>query len=430
MQNTFVVVGLQWGDEGKGKIIDLLAPKADMVVRFQGGNNAGHTVIINNNKFVLHLLPSGVLNSNITCVIASGVVVDLQVLLTEISNLEAKNINTNKILISNRANLIMPYHIKLDALQEEALGDNKIGTTKRGIGPCYADKYSRLGIRVADLLDEEVFASKLKQNLEIKNAMFTKLYNSNALDFNEIYTNYVNMAKQIKHRVVDSTQLVNQYVDDGKKVLFEGAQAAMLDIDFGTYPFVTSSNPIAGAITTGVGIACSKINNVFGVSKAYTTRVGSGPFVTELNNTTGDYITEKGNEYGSTTKRKRRCGWLDLVVLKYAIMLNGVNNLIITKLDVLADLPEIKVCIGYEINGVVSTEMPAIANYLQHAKPVYKTFKGFTDISNIRDYNDLPQPAKDYILFIKHFLKVDIAMVSVGPERNQNIIINSKAIQI
>ncbi|MGV3278027.1 adenylosuccinate synthase [Rickettsiales bacterium LUAb2] len=416
------VLGLQFGDEGKGKIIDVLAKKVNYVTRFQGGNNAGHTLVVNNNKFVLHLLPSGVLYDHVKCIIGNGVVVDLKVLIAEIDLLKSKGVNTDNIFISDRAHLIMPYHIILDAMQEESMGENKIGTTKRGIGPCYVDKYARVGIRVGDLLDLESFKARLEYNIVEKNKVLTKIYNQPELDFNEIYQQFIEFAKIIKHRIIDSVVEVNNAINNKQNILCEGAQAAMLDIDFGSYPFVTSSNPIAGAISTGLGVAPSKIDKIIGVSKAYCTRVGEGKFITELQDETGDHLVNVGREFGSTTGRKRRCGWLDLVALKYANILNGTNYLVITKLDVLTGLKEINLCIGYELDGNKISYVPAGNNQLQKVKPIYKTFKGWNeDISNCKSFNDLPTVCKEYINYIQDYLGIDVAMISVGPDREQNI---------
>lgn len=418
----YVVVGTQWGDEGKGKIIDVLGHKADYVVRFQGGNNAGHTVVVNGEKFILHLLPSGMLHGQGKCIIGPGVVIDPKVLLKELDTLEAKGAKIDHLFISDRAHLIMPYHIQLDILKEEKSGDNKIGTTKRGIGPCYADKFSRVGIRVTDFLDMEIFAKKLKFNLEEKNELFSKIYNAPEMDFETIFNEYKGYAERLKHRVIDSVPEINSALDNNKFVLFEGAQAMMLDINYGTYPYVTSSSPTSGGVTVGVGISPKKIDRVIGVMKAYTTRVGEGPFITELNNELGEKIRKIGGEYGATTGRPRRCGWLDLVVGKYAVDINGLTDVVITKIDVLSGLETIKICTGYEINGKVYTSVPASTEKLAYAKPVYEELPGWTeDISNMKNYEELPENCKKYLKRVEEFLGCQITVVSVGPDRTQNI---------
>lgn len=418
----YVVVGTQWGDEGKGKIIDVLGHKADYVVRFQGGNNAGHTVVVNGEKFILHLLPSGMLHGQGKCIIGPGVVIDPKVLLKELDTLEAKGAKIDHLFISDRAHLIMPYHIQLDILKEEKSGDNKIGTTKRGIGPCYADKFSRVGIRVTDFLDMEIFAKKLKFNLEEKNELFSKIYNAPEMDFETIFNEYKGYAERLKHRVIDSVPEINSALDNNKFVLFEGAQAMMLDINYGTYPYVTSSSPTSGGVTVGTGISPKKIDRVIGVMKAYTTRVGEGPFITELNNELGEKIRKIGGEYGATTGRPRRCGWLDLVVGKYAVDINGLTDVVITKIDVLSGLETIKICTGYKINGKVYTSVPASTEKLVYAKPVYEELPGWTeDISNMKNYEELPENCKKYLKRIEEFLGCQITVVSVGPDRTQNI---------
>ena len=421
----YVVVGTQWGDEGKGKIIDVLAHKADYVVRFQGGNNAGHTVVVNGEKFILHLLPSGMLHGNGKCIIGPGVVVDPKVLIKELKTLEEKGAKIDHLYISNRAHLIMPYHIKLDEVKENARGKSKIGTTKRGIGPCYSDKIARCGIRMVDFLNMEAFAEKLRVNLEEKNAMFTKIYGEEALDYDTILNEYKAYAEELKHRIIDSVPEVNKALDENKFVLFEGAQAMMLDIDYGTYPYVTSSSPTAGGVTTGAGVGPRKIDKIIGVMKAYTTRVGEGPFVTELNNELGETLRTTGGEYGATTGRPRRCGWLDVVVGKYAVAINGLTDVVMTKIDVLSGHETLKICTGYEIEGEVFDTPPASIERLEKAKPVYIEVPGWTeDISAIRNYDELPSNCKAYIKKVEELIGAPISMVSVGPDREQNIFIN------
>jgi adenylosuccinate synthase len=419
---SIVILGTQWGDEGKGKLVDVIANRANMVVRFQGGNNAGHTLVIGEEKFVFHLLPSGVLYDKSKCIIASGVVIDLSVLLKEISLLEQGGRSSKHIFISSKAHLIMPYHIMLDKLQEGS--ENKIGTTQRGIGPTYADKIARFGIRVCDLLDFESFKEKLKINLEQKNQIFTKIYNTKPLDFNEIVKEFKELKEKIQQRVIDSANIINQALNNNELVIFEGAQASQLDIDFGTYPYVTSSSPSVAGVISGSGISHKHINKVVGIVKAYSTRVGNGPFITELNDEIGEKIRKTGNEYGSTTGRPRRCGYLDLVVVKDSIIKNGIDNLVITKLDVLSSLDEIKICVGYKLNNQNIDYIPNTNNEFKNTQPIYETLKGWqSDITNITNFNELPAQAKQYINFIQSYLKTDIALVSVGPKRSQNIIL-------
>lgn len=421
----YVVVGAQWGDEGKGKIVDVLGEKADYVVRFQGGNNAGHTIVVNGEKSILHLLPSGVLHKNAVCIIGPGVVVDPFVLLEEIDVLEKKGVSSSHIYISDRAHLIMPYHIKLDELQEERLAGNKIGTTKRGIGPCYADKYTRIGLRVGDLIDFESFKTKLKSTLSIKNDQITKLYNELPFDYDEMTAQFKEIREKLLPRMMDSLSVVNEALDQDKMVLFEGAQAAMLDINYGTYPYVTSSSPTSAGVCAGAGISPKKLDKIIGVVKAYSTRVGEGPFVTELFDEEGEKLREIGHEYGATTGRPRRCGWLDLNVVKHAARINGLTDLVITKIDVLSEFEEIKVCTGYEIDGQIYDTIPASVEMVAKAKAVYEIFPGWQcDITGIRTYEELPENCKAYIKRIEVFTNTRISLVSVGPDRENNILIN------
>lgn len=421
----YVVVGAQWGDEGKGKIVDVLGEKADYVVRFQGGNNAGHTIVVNGEKSILHLLPSGVLHKNAICIIGPGVVVDPFVLLEEIDVLEKKGLSSSHIYISDRAHLIMPYHIKLDELQEERLAGNKIGTTKRGIGPCYADKYTRIGLRVGDLIDFESFKDKLKSTLSIKNDQITKLYNEEPFDYDEMTAQFKEIREKLLPRMMDSLSVVNEALDQNKMVLFEGAQAAMLDINYGTYPYVTSSSPTSAGVCAGAGISPKKLEKIIGVVKAYSTRVGEGPFVTELFDDEGEKLREIGHEYGATTGRPRRCGWLDLNVVKHAARINGLTDLVITKIDVLSAFDEIKVCTGYEIDGQIYDTIPASVEMIAKAKAVYETFPGWQcDITGIRTFEELPENCKAYINRIEEFTNTRISLVSVGPDRENNILIH------
>lgn len=422
--STYVVVGLQFGDEGKGKITDVLSAKSDFVVRYQGGNNAGHTVYAGEDKFVLHLLPSGVLQSKGKCIIGSGVVVNPQSFLDEVEKLESRGLSSKNIFIDRRAHIIMPYHIQLDHYREEAAGKDSIGTTKRGIGPCYEDKVARVGIRAIDLLNPQVLAEKLKINLEIKNALFEKLYDKPVLDYDEIYSNYIEYGEKIKHRIIDAVVEVNDAIDEGKTVLFEGAQALMLDIDYGTYPFVTSSSPSTGGVCVGAGIPPTKLENLIGVSKAYCTRVGNGPFPTEQDNEIGEQIRKVGNEYGASTGRPRRCGWLDLVALKHACRIDGITHLVITKLDVLSGFDTIKVCTAYKTeDNEIKQNFTASTTKLDDYEPIYEELPGWNgDICGISRFEELPKEAQDYIHFIEEYLGIEIYLVSVGPDRSQNII--------
>lgn len=419
----YVVVGTQWGDEGKGKIVDVLANKMDYVVRFQGGNNAGHTVIVNGQKSILHLLPSGILERNALCIIGPGVVVDPFVLLEELKVLEDRGLPTDHLKISLRAHLLMPYHVRLDILQENRSGDKKIGTTKRGIGPCYADKYTRIGLRVADLKDFDLFKEKLQHVLEIKNEQIVKLYGGEAFDYSALVQQFEKIREKLLPRMIDAVQEVQQAIAQGKNILFEGAQANMLDINYGTYPYVTSSSPTAAGVLEGVGVGPKALDKIIGVVKAYSTRVGEGPMLTELLDEQGEYIRKTGAEYGATTGRPRRCGWLDLCVVKQASLINGLTHLVVTKIDILTGLKEIPVCVGYEKDGKVSTYIPASLKEYAEAKPVYKIFEGWEeDISKIRNYEDLPVNCKKYLEFIEEFTQTPISLVSVGPDRENNIV--------
>ena len=420
---TTVVLGAQWGDEGKGKVTDFFASNADMVVRFQGGNNAGHTIVVKNETIKLSLTPSGVLYPNCIPVIASGCVVDLGVLMSELKMLKEKNVNTSKLKLSSNAHLIMPYHKLLDELIETKLGKNMIGTTKRGIGPCYADKIQRQGIRVQDLFDEKIFEEKVATVLQDKNEIITKIYNGEPFVLEKILEEFSDYRETVKRIMTDTSLLISNAVGEGKNILFEGAQGTLLDIDHGTYPFVTSSNTTSGNAAIGSGIGPRDIDKIVGVTKAYISRVGTGPFLTEQENEVGDFLIEKGAEYGVVTGRKRRCGWLDLVSLKYSVRVNSLTELFITKLDVLSGLSELKLNVAYEVNGSEVTDFPRQQRVLYDGKPIYKTFKGWEEeISDITSFDDLPNEAKDYINFIEDFIKVPITFISVGPERNQNII--------
>ena len=422
--STTVVLGAQWGDEGKGKVTDFFASTADYVVRFQGGNNAGHTIVVGEDKIALSLTPSGVLYPSCTPVIGSGCVVDLGFLKQELEMLNKKNINTEKLVISPNAHLVMPYHKLLDELIEESLGENKIGTTKKGIGPCYADKIQRKGIRVQDLLDKNIFVEKVKNNIEETNLTLTKIYNQAPLVADKIIEEFNDYIEMVSSHVADTSLLIANAINDNKTILFEGAQGTLLDIDHGTYPFVTSSNTSSGNAATGSGIGPKNLDKIVGVTKAYISRVGSGPFLTEQENEIGDYLIEKGSEFGVVTGRRRRCGWLDLISLKYSVRVNSLTELFITKLDVLSGLEELKLCVGYENENEVINDYPYDQNILNTADPVYEILNGWTeDITSIKRFDDLPENAKKYINAIEEFIEIPITFISVGPERNQNIVI-------
>jgi len=419
-----VVLGAQWGDEGKGKVTDFFASSADYVVRFQGGNNAGHTIVVGDEKLALSLTPSGVLYPDCVPVIGSGCVVDLAFLKKELEMLNSKNVSTKKLAISPNAHVIMPYHKLLDELIEESLGENKIGTTKKGIGPCYADKIQRTGIRIQDLLDDEVFAEKVKTNVEEKNQLLTKIYGRNPMDPNEIINEFKNYKEIINNHVKDTSLMISNAIKEGKNILFEGAQGTLLDIDHGTYPFVTSSNTSSANAAIGSGVGPLNLNKIVGVTKAYISRVGSGPFITEQKNDIGDYLIEKGAEFGVVTGRRRRCGWLDLISLKYSVRVNSLTELFITKLDVLSGLEEIKLGVGYMNGDKVITDYPYQQNVFYNAEPVYETYAGWSeDITSVRSFDNLPENAKKYITAIEDFIEIPITFISVGPERNQNIVI-------
>ena len=422
--STTVVLGAQWGDEGKGKVTDFFASSADFVVRFQGGNNAGHTIVVGEEKLALSLTPSGVLYPNCVPVIGSGCVIDLGFLKEELQMLNDKNVNTEKLAISPNAHVVMPYHKLLDELIEESLGENKLGTTKKGIGPCYADKIQRRGIRVQDLLNQNLFEKKVKANVEETNLTLTKIYNQPPLVAEEIINEFKSYIDMVTNHIADTSLLIDKAIKDGKSILFEGAQGTLLDIDHGTYPFVTSSNTSSGNAAIGSGVGPKNIDRIVGVTKAYISRVGSGPFVTEQKNEIGDYLIEKGAEFGVVTGRRRRCGWLDLISLKYSVRVNSLTELFITKLDVLSGLDELKLCIGYNTENKVITDYPYELTILESAEPVYETFDGWSeDISSVKNYDDLPENAKTYLKAIEDFIAVPITFISVGPERTENIII-------
>lgn len=414
-----VLVGSQWGDEGKGKIVDILSEKYEIVARYQGGANAGHTVAIGDKQYILHLIPSGILRDNVACVIGNGVVIDPTALLEEIALLEKNNIKVDgRLFISQNAHLIMPYHKLLDSIEES--GENKIGTTGRGIGPCYIDKFARKGIRIVDLLNRKSLEEKIRKNLEEKNNLLKKVYDREELDVEAIVKQYLEFDKAIDKYVKDVPSFLNHAISEGKSVLLEGAQGALLDVDFGTYPFVTSSSPTSGGACTGTGIPPNKIDDVFGIVKAYTTRVGNGPFPTELLNDEGERLRKQGAEFGATTGRPRRCGWFDAALVRYSAMINGIDSVAITKLDVLSIFDEIKVCVAYELNGKKLKTFPSDVEKLAEVTPVYETLAGWkTELSGCRSYNELPQKTKDYLSFISRQAEISISIISVGPKRDQ-----------
>ena len=420
---TVAIVGAQWGDEGKGKVIDYLATQADVVVRGQGGNNAGHTLVVDGKKYALHLIPSGVLNPETINVIGNGIVFDPKGFLEELAKLNADNIDTKNIKISDRAHVIFPYHKELDALAEEARGDNKIGTTKKGIGPCYMDKTERSGIRICDLMDKDIFAKKLKAQIDAKNKIVKNIYGAEEFDFDAIYNEYLGYAEQIRSYVDDTSVVVYEAIKAGKKVLFEGAQGTLLDLDLGTYPFVTSSHPTSGGFSVGAGVGPNMIKDVVGIVKSYTTRVGEGPFVTELNDETGDKIRTQGREFGTTTGRARRCGWFDAVIVRYAARVNGLTSISLMLLDVLTGFDTVKICTSYKMGDKVLREFPASLEDLAKCEPIYEELEGWSeDLTGMETYEELPENAKKYIAKIEELVGVNVDMVSVGPNRAQTIV--------
>ncbi len=422
--SSVVVIGTQWGDEGKGKIVDFLAEKAEVVVRYQGGNNAGHTVIVKGAEFKLHLLPSGILYPGTLCVVGNGVVIDPAVMLRELQDMKDKGIDTSGLRVSNRAHVIMPYHRLLDEVEEEMRGDNKIGTTKRGIGPCYADKIDRHGIRMVDLMDEEEFTEKLERNLEAKNFLLKQVYGKEGFDFEQVKAEYLEYADKLRPYVTDTSVVLNDAITAGKNVLFEGAQATLLDLDHGTYPYVTSSHPIAGGACIGAGVGPKRIGKVVGVVKAYSTRVGEGPFPTELSDVTGEKIRERGHEYGTTTGRPRRCGWLDAAVVRYSGIVSAIDYMAITRLDILDGLKTLKICIGYSYKGQEIKEFPASLKVLAQVEPIYEELPGWTESTDaIKDYKDLPVNARRYVERLSEVTGIAVGIVSVGPGRDQTIVV-------
>ncbi|HEC96583.1 MAG TPA: adenylosuccinate synthase [Nitrospirae bacterium] len=423
MSRAVVILGAQWGDEGKGKIVDSLTDKADVVARFQGGHNAGHTVVINDEKFVLHLIPSGILHSGKLCLIGNGVVINPEALIEEMEGLEKRGVKLNGSLrISRNAHLIMPYHIAIEREKEALKGNRKIGTTGRGIGPAYMDKMARTGIRVTDLYYPAVFRDKLQANLKDINYILKNLYGTETFDVEDIYSEYMCYAEKLKEYIDDTDILVNRALDEGGNVLFEGAQGTLLDIDHGTYPYVTSSSATAGGACTGLGVGPTRIDVVLGVAKAYTTRVGGGPFTTEIHDALGEEIREQGGEFGATTGRPRRCGWLDMVVLRHAVRVNGLTGLVLTKLDILDGFDTIKVCFGYRYKGKTLEEFPSELPVIEECEPIYREFKGWNESTlGVTEFVELPENARAYIKMIEETLGINIDIISTGQKREDII---------
>ncbi|WJY26804.1 MULTISPECIES: adenylosuccinate synthase [Sporosarcina] len=423
---SVVVVGTQWGDEGKGKITDFLSENAEVIARYQGGNNAGHTIIFGGDTYKLHLVPSGIFYKEKTSVIGNGMVVDPKALVSELKGLQDRGVNTDNLRISNRAHVILPYHLKQDLVEEESRGENKIGTTGKGIGPAYMDKAARVGIRMADLLDYEVFEAKLRMNLQDKNRLFEKMYDTEGFKLEDILEEYYGYGQELAKYVTDTSKVLNDALDQARRVLFEGAQGVMLDIDQGTYPFVTSSNPVAGGVTIGSGVGPTKIDHVVGVCKAYTSRVGDGPFPTELFDEIGDQIRTVGKEFGTTTGRPRRIGWFDTVVVRHARRVSGLTDLSVNSIDVLTGLDTVKICTAYEYEGETITEYPANLNMLAKCTPIYEEMPGWSeDITQCKSLDELPDNARHYLERISQLTDVTISMFSVGPDRTQTNVIKS-----
>ncbi|MET9212380.1 MULTISPECIES: adenylosuccinate synthase [unclassified Nocardia] len=421
---AIVLIGAQWGDEGKGKATDLLGERLQWVVRYQGGNNAGHTVVLpNGDKFALHLIPSGILTPGVQNVIGNGVVVDPGVLLEELAGLEERGVDTSGLLLSADAHLIMPYHVAIDKVAERFLGSRKIGTTGRGIGPCYQDKVARVGVRVADVLDEKILTQKVEAALEFKNQVLVKIYNRRALDPQQVVDEVLGQAESFKHRIADTRLELNLALERGDTILLEGSQGTLLDVDHGTYPFVTSSNPTSGGAAVGSGIGPNKIDTVLGILKCYTTRVGSGPFPTELFDNFGEFLAKQGGEVGVTTGRARRCGWFDAVISRYATRVNGITDYFLTKLDVLSGLDTVPICVAYEIDGERVEQMPTTQTEFHHAKPIYEEMPGWwEDISHARTFEELPANAQAYVLRLEELSGARISCIGVGPGRDQTIV--------
>lgn len=424
--SSVVVVGTQWGDEGKGKITDFLSKKAEIIARFAGGDNAGHTIKFDGETYKLHLIPSGIFYQDKISVMGNGLVINPKSLITELQGLQARGIDTSNLRISNRAHIILPYHIHQDKVEEASRGDQKIGTTCKGIGPCYQDKVARIGIRVADLLDKEVFEQKLRSNVALKNKLFEKFYEVDGIPFEDIFEEYYRYGQEIAQYVTDTSKILNDVLDEGGRVLFEGAQGVMLDIDHGTYPFVTSSNPVAGGVAIGAGVGPSKVSRVVGVCKAYTSRVGDGPFPTELFDEKGHHIREVGREYGTTTGRPRRVGWFDSVVVRHSRRVSGITDLALNSIDVLSGLETVKICTAYEYNGEIITEYPANLHMIEQCKPVYEELPGWSeDITGVRTLEELPENARRYVERIVELTGIQLMTFSVGPAREQTNIVNA-----
>ncbi len=425
---TVVIVGAQWGDEGKGKLVDFLTERADVVARYQGGHNAGHTVVVNNEKFVLHLLPSGILRPEKLSVIGCGTVVDPRCLIEEIDGLRARGIEVgSNLLLSKGAHLIMPYHMAVEAAAESRMGPKKIGTTLKGIGPAYTDKMARVGIKVVDMMMPEAFREKLRSNLEQKNSLLRNIYGEEGLDLEEIYSAYMGYAERLSEHFADTDVVVNRAIDEGRNVLFEGAQGTLLDIDHGTYPYVTSSSAAAGGVCTGIGVGPTRIEKVIGVVKAYTTRVGGGPFPTEIRGPIGQGLQDRGGEFGATTGRPRRCGWLDMVALRHAAMVNGLTGIAITKLDILDELEEIKICTAYRYNSGTCEHFPKDASLVERCTPIYESMPGWkASTSGCREFSELPEGAQRYLRRIEELLGIGVQMISTGPKREELILVRGQ----
>jgi adenylosuccinate synthase len=420
---AIVLIGAQWGDEGKGKATDLLGPRVDYVVKFNGGNNAGHTVVVGDEKYALHLLPSGILSPGVVPVIANGVVVDIEVLFHELEALTARGVDVSRLLVSANAHVITQYHRTLDKVTERFLGKRMIGTTGRGIGPAYADKINRVGIRIQDLFDENILRQKVEGALDQKNHLLVKIYNRRAIGVDEVVADLLSHVDRLRPMVADTSLVLNHALDAGKTVLFEGGQATMLDVDHGTYPFVTSSNATSGGAATGSGVAPNRLERVIAVVKAYTTRVGAGPFPTELHDESGEFLRSRGFEWGTTTGRPRRCGWYDAPVARYAARINGVTHFVLTKLDVLTGLERIPVCVAYDIDGVRVDDVPVSQSDFHHAVPIYEEFPGWTeDITGVRLFDDLPKNARDYVLALEKMSGARISAIGVGPDREAIVV--------
>jgi len=428
MSNVIVVVGAQWGDEGKGKIVDVLSKKADVVARYQGGHNAGHTVVINDDKFILHMIPSGILYRDKICLVGNGVVVDPSAFIEEINGLKERGVSVGKnLLLSKNAHMIMPYHIVIDIAKEKALREKSLGTTGRGIGPAYVDKMARVGLRTGDLLQPAVFKEKLSVSISTINFLLENLYNAPSFKVEDIYSTYMGYAEKLSEYITDTDMFINKMLSDNKNILCEGAQGTLLDIDHGTYPFVTSSNPVAGGACTGLGISPLKISGIIGVIKAYTTRVGSGPFPTELRDSLGETFRERGGEYGATTGRPRRCGWLDMVSLRHSVMINGFTGIALTKLDILDGVEKIRICTSYKYNGSLIDLFPKELSILEQCEPVYAELEGWTEsTSGITHLNRLPKAARAYIQTIESMLGVEVQLVSTGQRRDELIVLKEQ----